>query len=333
LNVFAGTGTIPFFVDFFNGLTSFSGEGLLISMKVRFLLFFLFFFSIQSIAGIKVYFSPDDSLDSLVMCAVESARYSIHIASYTMSPEFLSFCRKIARQKNLDLKVILHYPVKSIEPSLKTYRLNSLKNTLHAKFLIIDGCTTIVGSSNFTVAGLQKDINNLLFIDNKRISQTFEEAFIALWNGRIPSCSLERPDVRVFFSPFSNCEEVIRNEIRKASQSIKFVAFTFTSDEIAEELCQAGLRNISISGIFEKGNTSRYDEYSFLSRFPFRVKYDSFVNAIHDKWFLIDNKRIITGSYNFTKTARKNIECVIILSDPMVLSRYRKRFTHLWRWY
>ncbi|MFA5644774.1 MAG: phospholipase D-like domain-containing protein [Candidatus Ratteibacteria bacterium] len=302
-------------------------------MKVRFLIFFFFFFSIQSIAGIKVYFSPDNSLDSLVMRAVASARYSIHIASYTMSPEFLSSCRKIARQKNLDLKVILHFPVKGIEPSLNTYRLNSLKKTLHAKFLIIDGCTTIVGSSNFTVAGLQKDINNLLFIDDKRISQTFEEAFNALWNGRIPSCSMEKPDLRVFFTPFSNCEEVIRNEIRKASQSIKFVAFTFTSDEIAEELCRAGLRNISIFGIFERGQRSKYDEHSFLSRFPFQVKYDSFINAVHDKWFLIDNKKIITGSYNFTKTARKNIECVIILSDPMVVERYRKRFRYLWFWY
>lgn len=292
-----------------------------------------FFASFPVFARIDVRFAPGDRLDRLVFRSLAAARVSAHIASYTMSPEFFASCRRTAAANRLDLKIVLENPVRGIPPGPHTYRLYPSKRTLHAKFAVLDNRAVIAGSSNFTDDGLVRDENNLLFIADPAVADVFEEAFSAIWDGKLPSSSYVRRDFAVFFSPTADCEGIIRNVIRRAKKSIRFAAFTFTSDMIAEDLCRVGLRGVKISGIFDRDQASRYGEKAFLSRFPFRVKYDSFVNAIHDKWFLVDDSAVVTGSYNFTETARRNIETLMIVSDPAVVERYRRRFRYLWLWY
>ena len=52
---------------------------------------------------------------------------------------------------------------------------------------------------------------------------------------------------------------------------------------------------------------------------------------MHHKVFIIDEKIVITGSYNFTANAeRRNDENVVILFDEQIAQAYRDEF---WRVY
>jgi phosphatidylserine/phosphatidylglycerophosphate/cardiolipin synthase-like enzyme len=48
---------------------------------------------------------------------------------------------------------------------------------------------------------------------------------------------------------------------------------------------------------------------------------------MHNKFCIIDNKLLITGSYNWTKKARKNDENVIVIKDhPIVIAKFSEKF-------
>lgn len=47
---------------------------------------------------------------------------------------------------------------------------------------------------------------------------------------------------------------------------------------------------------------------------------------MHDKFCVIDFKKVITGSYNWTYKASHNSENILILDDPSVATQYISRF-------
>jgi phosphatidylserine/phosphatidylglycerophosphate/cardiolipin synthase-like enzyme len=47
---------------------------------------------------------------------------------------------------------------------------------------------------------------------------------------------------------------------------------------------------------------------------------------LHDKFCVIDFRKVITGSYNWTYKAAHNSENILILNDPSVATQYITRF-------
>ncbi|HPP67118.1 MAG TPA: phospholipase D-like domain-containing protein, partial [bacterium] len=207
---------------------------------------------------------------------------------------------------------------------------------LHAKFAIIDGNCVFVGSANFTDSSLGWDSNNILFIDDKEIADFFSRNFMHLWlNLSLSDCYFLKKDyIEIYFSPLSDCLSIINNHIKQARQMIRFAMFSFTLDAIGQEICRAGLKGIKTYGIFEKSQNPVSNEYYFLKKLPFiHIKRDCFVKNIHDKFLIIDDNIVLTGSFNYTQSARKNIETLIVLRNNCLVSQYVKRWKHLWLWY
>ena len=129
---------------------------------------------------------------------------------------------------------------------------------------------------------------------------------------------------KVCFSPEGHCAAIILNEIATAQRSIRVQAYSFTSHDIADALIAAATRGVDVAVIVDKSQTSeRYSVLADLNDAHLPVFIDYCCAIAHNKVILIDEHRVLTGSYNFTKAAEsKNAENLLVLDDPALAQSY-----------
>jgi phosphatidylserine/phosphatidylglycerophosphate/cardiolipin synthase-like enzyme len=130
--------------------------------------------------------------------------------------------------------------------------------------------------------------------------------------------------ISVCFTPGENCAAEIVNEINTAKNTVLVQAYSFTSAPIAKALVDAKKRGVDVKVILDKSQSSqRYSSSHYLARNNINTWFD-FKHAIaHNKIIIIDDKEVITGSFNFTKAAQeKNAENLLIIKDADLVKKY-----------
>lgn len=137
---------------------------------------------------------------------------------------------------------------------------------------------------------------------------------------------------RVYFSPGFQCRDAIIELIRNAKKSLRICVFTISDDNIAHELIAAKKRGISMQIISD--DDKQYDLGSDIDRFRkagIKVVVDDSPSHMHHKFMIVDTKYLLTGSYNWTKSASKyNQENILITEDNGTIMYYADEFTKLW---
>ena len=144
------------------------------------------------------------------------------------------------------------------------------------------------------------------------------------------TCDLAQAgSIKVYFSPQGGCTDAILSQINRAKTEILLQAYSFTSQPIARALIQAKKRGVKISAVLDKSNrTQKYSAATFLKNMDIPVFIDDKHAIAHNKIMIIDNRVVITGSFNFTAAAEnKNAENLLILEDiPEITQPYRENF-------
>ena len=144
------------------------------------------------------------------------------------------------------------------------------------------------------------------------------------------TCSLALAgSIRVYFSPNGGCTDAILCQISQAKTEILLQAYSFTSKPIAQALIQAQKRGVRITAVLDKSNRrQKYSAATFLKNMGIPVFIDDKHAIAHNKIMIIDNRVVITGSFNFTMAAEnKNAENLVILDDLPDLTRsYQENF-------
>ena len=148
------------------------------------------------------------------------------------------------------------------------------------------------------------------------------------------TCSLAQAgSIRVYFSPNGGCTDAILCQINQAKTEILLQAYSFTSKPIAQALIQAHKRGVKINEVLDKSNRGRkYSSATFLQNMGISVYIDDKHAIAHNKIMIIDNRVVITGSFNFTAAAEnRNAENVVIMEDiPEITRAYQENFrSHL----
>lgn len=136
--------------------------------------------------------------------------------------------------------------------------------------------------------------------------------------------------IEVVFSPNQGAAKAIADAIAQAKSSILVSAYSFTSNVLAKALLDAKKRGVVVKVILDKSQMSQsYSSAHFFINQGFDLRIDIKHAIYHNKVIIIDNKNIITGSYNFTKAAEnKNAENVLIIRDNHHVANL---YTHNWR--
>ena len=144
-----------------------------------------------------------------------------------------------------------------------------------------------------------------------------------------PAAAKVPPRIRVLFSPGGGCTEAIVNAITRAKTSIDVQAYSFTSAPIAEAVAKAHERGVKVRVVLDKSQrTQRYTSATYLFNHDVPVWIDAKHAIAHNKLILIDRSLIITGSFNFTKSAEtRNAENLLLIEGhPELMSAYAANF-------
>ncbi len=136
-----------------------------------------------------------------------------------------------------------------------------------------------------------------------------------------------------YFSPGDTCRNVIIQQIRSAVNQLQICVFTISDDLITDAIVTSHKRGTQIKLITD--NDKSLDEGSDieqLAKSGIAVKMDRTPNHMHHKFMLVDGKALITGSYNWTRSAaRFNHENILLTHEAGVVKSFLKEFDQLWQ--
>jgi len=209
------------------------------------------------------------------------------------------------------------------------------KAFMHNKFCVVDGRFVWTGSTNITQNGFYKNNNNALLINSQELAvnyiNEFEEMFLhrlfgagSPKNTAFPLLSVSGISIQCYFAPEDGAAQRIIDCIQTAKTSIDFMAFSFTSVPIAEAMAQRMRHGVKVRGLFEKRDAdSQHSRYRFLKENGAEVHLDINPNNMHHKVIVVDREHVITGSYNFSKSAEtRNDENILILHSRDIADCY-----------
>ena len=136
--------------------------------------------------------------------------------------------------------------------------------------------------------------------------------------------TLANTPTQVYFSPHGGCTQAIIREIDRAKTEILVQAYSFTSLPIAKAMLSAHKRGVSVQVIMDKSQKGeKYTSANFLANVGIPTYIDAAHAIAHNKIMIIDQKTVITGSFNFTRAAEeRNAENLLILKSKDLAKPY-----------
>jgi phosphatidylserine/phosphatidylglycerophosphate/cardiolipin synthase-like enzyme len=213
---------------------------------------------------------------------------------------------------------------------------------MHNKFIIIDSTTVWTGSLNYTVNGVYRNNNNLLGLRSRRTVDGYQAEFDEMFvnhefgarstGGNGVNFNQDGVPVRVMFAPEDNVVPVLVDTLAGANTSIRFMAFSFTLDELGDVIQRKASDGVDVQGIFEtSGSLTRFSEMTPLFCIGLPVRQDGNPFVLHHKVFIVDDETVITGSFNFSSNAtNSNDENMIIIQDRSLAQQYVQEFDRRW---
>ena len=140
-----------------------------------------------------------------------------------------------------------------------------------------------------------------------------------------------RSEMRAFFSPGETCRSAIVGAIEGARRKIDICVFTITDNNISDAIIEAHRRGLMLRVITD--NDKSEDRGSDIDRFRregINVLVDETDKHMHHKFAIFDGEYVLTGSYNWTRSAAAyNQENVVITDDEEIITAFEEEFERL----
>jgi len=136
-----------------------------------------------------------------------------------------------------------------------------------------------------------------------------------------------------YFSPSDDCVTKITGLLRSARREIDICVFTITDNRISKAIEDAHQRNIKVRIITDDDKSNDLgSDVDRLSQSGIPVRFDRTSYHMHHKYAIFDSGKLLTGSYNWTRSAAtSNEENFIITDDRKLVSNFNKQFESLWK--
>jgi len=150
-----------------------------------------------------------------------------------------------------------------------------------------------------------------------------------------PLLAVAASSVDVGFSPATSHSalDVVLSGIKNARKSIDVAAYSFTSKPVATALIAAKRRGVAVRVVADqKANSDRYTAVTFMANQGVPVRLNSQYAIMHNKFMVIDDDTVQTGSFNYTASAvSRNAENALLVRDSSELAKaYQGEFNRLW---
>ena len=285
-------------------------------------------------------------VDGPLVKAIDAARLSIDVAAYSLSLNSVRNALLRAYDRGVTVRIVMEStnmdrsdPQILIEAGVPIIGDNS-QGLMHDKFIVIDKSEVWLGAMNFTDSGTYEDNNNLMRIHSTKIAEDYSVEFKEMFEdnmfgpnvvAKTPNSTVTIDDTRIdiYFSPDDGVLSALASLLSSAQESIHFLAFSFTSNDlgvIVREKAEAGL---TIAGVMdqEQVSSNQGTEYDPFKQADLDVRIDGNAGQMHHKVFIVDEKIVVLGSYNFSQSAEeRNDENIIIVYNAVIAEQFMLEF-------
>ena len=145
-------------------------------------------------------------------------------------------------------------------------------------------------------------------------------------------CLSSLAKTEVYFSLSDNPQKAIIRNINQAQAFINIAMYVFTDKEIAASLVKAKDKGVKIRVYLDKSQIeSSYSVSRLLVQKGIKVRISTNNYIMHHKFAIIDNRLLLTGSYNWTFSANnRNDENLMVIDDPEIIEIFQNQFVNLW---
>lgn len=280
-----------------------------------------------------------------ILKRINDSKFQIQVYAYSLNhPEILDALKR-AKEKGVELSFLLdsekeYSELKELGFPIKVWKESGLQ---HIKAMVFDKTFLFLGTGNFSRYGLTHDWNGYIDIP---LSETEYEDIIGELELRKSNYLLFLSKFQFLFSPQNGklIQNFILDAIEKTQYSVKVLSFDHFDVIFSHVLKEASARSVQVemvhnrpldaegkylaeeifvsrSQIYTDGNTDRV----FEEGNPFPEG-----GLLHHKTILIDNEILLTGSYNYSQSARdKNREIFLVTKDKKAVEEFKMEFDRI----
>ena len=296
---------------------------------------------------------PASPLLEAVLADLDDAESSISVASFDFDVDQIATGLVAAHKRGVDVRLVVDREnvdgpetasaVGRVQDAGIPVSFDEREAFMHDKFVVIDKRIVWTGSWNLTYNDTFRNNNNAVRLRSRLAAESYTAEFDQMFAGVFgpskvgsaphPQIILDETPIDMYFAPKDGVASHILEYIANARTSIRVLAFSFTSSDIADALIDRSRAGVKVQGVFERQNASGVGaSFQAIKRAGLDVFEDGNCYILHHKTIIIDNHIVITGSYNFTRSAeRSNDENLIIIDDREVAQLYVAEFERLYR--
>ena len=135
-----------------------------------------------------------------------------------------------------------------------------------------------------------------------------------------------------YFAHHDNIRDKTVQLLKESEKTLDICMYTLSDNVIADTVTEQHKKGVKTRIITDdqKIMDPGSDIFKLKAR-GINVRIDSEDSLMHHKFAVIDNRRVWTGSYNWTRTgAEVNNENFLILDNPTIVQAYIDEFKRLW---
>jgi phosphatidylserine/phosphatidylglycerophosphate/cardiolipin synthase-like enzyme len=305
---------------------------------------------------IKIYLTDPNGPDAkshtggpeeILIKAIDQAQVSVDMAMYNLSLKSVGDALQRAAKRGVQVHLVMETDAidGAVPQELKKAKITIVSDQreglMHNKYTILDGKEVWTGSLNLTESSVYSDNNNLVLLQSEKAAQDYLNDFEMMFKKKkfglakesltpMPEIDLAGTKTWIRFSPKDGVEKNLIQIVKSAKTSIDFLAYSFTSDTLAQAMRDRAKEGVKVRGVFDESQvkSNKGTEYDKLKAVKgFTVRLDGNPGLMHHKVIIIDGSIVAFGSYNFSNSAEKiNDENSVVIFDAGVATRFMQEF-------
>lgn len=136
-----------------------------------------------------------------------------------------------------------------------------------------------------------------------------------------------------YFSPSKDCLHRIQRFIREAQSTLDICVFTITDNRIVDKIIDAHQRGVKVRVISDDDKSEDLgSDFDYLDSKGIDCVHDKTSAHMHHKFAIADGKKLLNGSYNWTRSAcTSNNENIAVTNHKCLVQQFQQEFLRLWK--